>query len=123
MRVGSHECSESTQRSRWSIVLAIALLFASCTALPAFADKSSGTGRKVVTYVKPEYPPMLKSMHIEGMVRLTAIVLPNGNVAAIQVRGGNPILVENAVRAVKTWKYAPGPAQTEEEVVLDFGSK
>ena len=123
MHVGSDKCSESTPRSRWSVGLAIALLFAVCTALPAFAEKPPGVVRKVVTYVKPEYPSMLKSMHIEGMVRLTAVVLPNGNVAAIQVRGGNPILVENAIRAVKTWKYAPGPAQTEEEVVLDFGSK
>jgi hypothetical protein len=51
------------------------------------------------------------------------IVLPNGNVAKINVRGGNPILVENAVKAVKDWKYAPGVSQTEEEVVLNFTDK
>lgn len=122
MRVGC--CSGSSKgirRGPLSLFLALALLFSFSFALPGFAQKN--TGRKVVTYVKPEYPPMLKSMHIEGMVRLTAIVLPSGNVAAIQVRGGNPILVENAIKAVKAWKYSPGSAQTEEEVVLDFGSK
>jgi len=88
----------------------------------AFAQKIV-PARKVVSYVKPAYPPLLKDMHIEGQVRLTAVVLPNGNVVAVQVHGGNPILVENAVKAVKTWKYAPGPTQTEEEIVLDFGSR
>jgi hypothetical protein len=27
------------------------------------------------------------------------------------------------VKAVKVWRYAPGPNQTEEEVVLNFGAK
>jgi len=52
---------------------------------------------------------------------LTAVVLPNGDVAAVQVHGGNPILVDNAITAVKEWKYAPAPSQTEEDVILDFG--
>jgi outer membrane biosynthesis protein TonB len=44
-------------------------------------------------------------------------------VASVKVRGGNPILAENAVKAVKNWKYAPAPSQTEEEVVLDFSDR
>jgi TonB family protein len=77
----------------------------------------------VLSEVKPEYPETLRNLHIEGLVRLTAIVLPNGSVLAVRVRGGNPILVENAVKAVKSWKYAPAAAQTEEEVVLNFNSR
>jgi TonB family protein len=84
------------------------------------AQKSPKVARKVISEVKPAYPATLKNLHIEGLVRLTVIVLPNGNVAKINVRGGNPILVENALNAVKNWKYAPGPSQTEEEVVLNF---
>jgi len=103
-------------------VLPLALGFALGLAPCSFAQKTI-PARKVITYVKPAYPPLLKDMHIEGQVRLTAVVLPNGSVAAVQVHGGNPILVENAVKAVKTWKYAPGPAQTEEDILLDFGSK
>ena len=122
MRLGRwNQDSERTQGIRPAVWLTLLLLVAVGSALPGFAQKNPNPGRKVVTYVKPEYPAMLKSMHIEGMVRLTAIVLPNGSVAAIQVRGGNPILVENAIKAVKTWKYAPAAGQTEEEVVLDFG--
>ena len=84
------------------------------------AQKSPRVARKVITEVKPAYPATLKNLHIEGLVRLTVTVLPNGNVANINVRGGNPILVENALKAVKNWKYAPGFSQTEEEVDPQF---
>jgi TonB family protein len=86
----------------------------------ALAQKSAKSGRKVITRVEPTYPLILKTKHIEGQVRLHAVVLANGNVAAIEVRGGNPILVENAIAAVKAWKFAPAATQTDEEIVLDF---
>jgi TonB family protein len=89
----------------------------------SFAQKTVKPARKVVLQVKTEYPEILKHLHFGGQVRLTAIVLPNGTVANVQVRGGNPILAENAVKAVKNWKYAPAPSQTEEEVVLDFSDR
>ncbi len=87
------------------------------------AQKSPRVARKVISEVKPAYPATLKNLHIEGLVRLTVTVLPNGNVANINVRGGNPILVENALKAVKNWKYAPGFSQTEEEVILNFSDR
>ena len=102
--------------------LALVLCLTAAFVPASLAQKSTKTGRKVISDVKPVYPPTLKSMHIEGLVRLTAIVLPNGSVVAVEVKGGNPILVENAVKAVKAWRYAPGPNQTEEEVVLNFGA-
>ena len=104
-----------------SSTLAVVLcVVVACVPALLAQKNTSKSNRKVISEVKPVYPPTLKSMHIEGLVRLTAIVLPNGSVVAVEVRGGNPILVENAVKAVKAWKYAPAPAQTEEEVVLDF---
>jgi TonB family protein len=84
------------------------------------AQKADRPSRKVISTVKPGYPQTLKNLHIEGLVRLKATVLANGSVGDIQVIGGNPILVENAVKAVKNWKYAPASSQTEEEVVLNF---
>ncbi|MGB2837249.1 MAG: hypothetical protein WBC30_16595 [Candidatus Sulfotelmatobacter sp.] len=53
----------------------------------ALAQKSPRVARKVVSEVKPAYPATLKNLHIEGLVRLTVTVLPNGNVASINVRG------------------------------------
>ena len=123
MRVGrTSHWSAAIPRWLKLAVLSLALALTVGLTSPSFAQKPLKSNRKVVSYVKPAYPPVLRSMHIEGQVRLTAVVLPNGSVAAIEVHGGNPILVENAIKAVKTWKYAPGPAQTEEDVILDFGS-
>jgi TonB family protein len=103
-----------------SATLALLLGVIFTLAPSVLAQSSEKPGRKVISTVKPGYPQTLKDLHIEGLVRLKATVLPNGSVANIQVIGGNPILVENAVKAVKNWKYAPASSQTEEPVVLNF---
>lgn len=93
------------------------------SASPALAQKPRRSDRKVTLEVKPAYPATLKNLHIEGLVRLTVTVLPDGNVSGISVKGGNPILVENALKAVKSWKFAPASSQTEEELTLNFSDR
>jgi TonB family protein len=83
-----------------------------------FAQETSH--RKVVVRVNPEYPETLRIAQIGGLVRLSATVQPNGTVTQVDVRGGNPILAENAQKAVMKWKYAPAASQTVEEVSLSF---
>lgn len=104
-------------------ILMLALVLTLGFVPSSLAQKSSKSSRKVISEVKPAYPLTLKNLHIEGLVRLTAIVLPNGSVAEVEVRGGNPILVENAVKAVKAWKYVPAPSQTEEDVTINFSER
>jgi TonB family protein len=53
-------------------------------------------------------------------VRLTVTVLPNGDVAKVDILGGNPIFVASAINAVRKWKYAPAASQTKEEVQINF---
>jgi outer membrane biosynthesis protein TonB len=81
------------------------------------------TKRKVAVMVEPDYPYILRNGHFEGQVRLEATVLPNGNVSKVEPKGGNPMLSQYAAQAVMHWKYAPGPAQTLEEVVFSFNPK
>jgi TonB family protein len=113
----------SIKRSLGSTTLTLVLCLTTGFAPVLLAQKTGQSARKVISEVKPAYPATLKNLHIEGLVRLTVIVLPNGTVANVAVRGGNPILVENAVKAVKSWKYAPAPSQTEEELVLNFNDR
>jgi len=84
------------------------------------AQSSAKAGRKILVTVKPDYPQTLKTAQIGGLVRLSATVLPNGTVAKVEIRGGNPILAESAVTAVMRWKYAPAPSETNEEISLSF---
>lgn len=83
------------------------------------ADKPTTT-RKIVTQVPAIYPPDLKRASIGGTVRLIINVNPRGGVGLVQVAGGNPILAEAAVRAVKQWKYVPAAASTNIRVELRF---
>lgn len=87
---------------------------------PKLLGEKPAPARRVVSTVKPEYPPLLKYQQIGGLVRLVATVLPDGTVSKVEVRGGNPILAESAVAAVMKWKYAPAASQTTEEVSLSF---
>jgi TonB family protein len=90
------------------------------TVIPLRAQAQEKHERKLVYKVTPEYPLDLKRSHIGGVVRLDVIVTPRGTVDNISVLGGNPILVESALRAVKRWKYAAGDSETTVRVNLEF---
>ncbi len=76
--------------------------------------------RAVVKRVEPEYPETLRQMGIGGSVRLLITVSPSGAVQNTEVLGGNPILAEAAMAAVKRWVYAPAPSRTEIQVTIPF---
>jgi TonB family protein len=108
----------SLRRIFASTTLALCLTAAFVPA--SLAQKAAKSERKVIAFATPEYPDILRHAHVGGVVRLKATVLPNGTVTNVEVLGGNPILAENATTAVKKWKYAPGPAQTIEDISLSF---
>jgi TonB family protein len=76
--------------------------------------------RKVIRNPNPDYPQILKTKGIGGVVRLNARVLADGTVAHVQILGGNPILATCAAIAVMGWRYAPAASPSDEIVVLNF---
>jgi TonB family protein len=76
--------------------------------------------RLLLTQVAPEYPDTLERLRIAGTVRLQVTITAKGAVESISVLGGNPILGEAAVKAVKQWVYAPGPSRTTIQVTIPF---
>ena len=108
-----------------TLAVAILALLAGSRAglIPRLSAQNKKSGREVIHSVKPEYPVIVKNARIGGTVRLSAVVLPNGTVARVQILGGNPILAETASKAVMKWKYALSSTQTNEAVVVDFNSK
>lgn len=78
------------------------------------------SGRKLITQVQPKYPEYLRDHEIGGAVRLSVVVTPNGNVKKVTPIGGNPILIDAAIDAVKQWKYAPSENTDTFEVKLEF---
>jgi TonB family protein len=77
-------------------------------------------GRKIVHRVEPDYPWDLKRAHIGGIVRLELAVSQRGTVDNVSVLGGNPILAQSAVNAVKKWKYTPSDSETNVRVSVEF---
>ena len=100
------------------IVVALVALTASLAAQSAPA--SANSERKITSRVAPSYPELAKKMHIHGMVRVEAVVRPNGFVKSTRVLGGNPVLVEAATEAVAKWKFESAPNETTEVVQLAF---
>jgi outer membrane biosynthesis protein TonB len=77
-----------------------AIITASLAGAQAANSASASSDRKVATRVAPVYPELAKKMHIHGVVRVEAIVRPNGSVKTTRILGGNPVLVDAAVDAV-----------------------
>jgi TonB family protein len=100
-------------------ILARAALFLLVAAGSAAAQEV-GSSRKVVKLVSAEYPAILKQRGIGGSVRMRVVVTPSGSVKDVQVMGGNPILAECAVKAVKQWMFNAAEKEETVDVTLGF---
>jgi TonB family protein len=78
--------------------------------------------RKIVSRVDPEYPATLKRLYIGGVVRVAVLVAPNGIVKSTELLGGNPILGQSTMKAIKQWKYAPASTDETLTVKVEFDS-
>ncbi len=62
---------------------------------------------RVIKQIRPIYPVEARNAHIQGTVRLHAIINKNGDIADLEVLGGPIELVVSAVNAVRQGKYHP----------------
>jgi TonB family protein len=65
------------------------------------------TAAKLIHQEFPEYPLEAKLEHIQGTVRLHAIIAKDGSIRDLQLISGNCFLVESAMDAVNRWRYSP----------------
>ena len=92
------------------------------------ASTNSGAetaGTRLIRRVNPDYPEEARRNKIQGPVVLEVQVLGNGNVGAIEIAAGNPVLAEAAVHAVKQWKYQAyvvdgRPVQSQMRITIRF---
>jgi len=87
-------------------------------AVPAHSQENNA--RKVLKKAPVQYPSILKSKGIGGVVRLRVFIKPDGTVRDAEVIGGNPILAESAQKSVIQWKFTPGSSETTMEVSVVF---
>jgi TonB family protein len=115
---------EATSRRvhiRWSFLFLLGLVMMLASAnLAAQTHDQNVFERKLITRIEPEYPDALKKLYIGGAVRVEVVVAPNGSVKSVTLLGGNPILGQSTMKAMKLWKYAPAASEETFTVKLEF---
>lgn len=67
------------------------------------------TSPRVVRDVRPDYTPEAMRNKVEGIVDMEAIVQPDGRVGAVRViQTLDPGLDQQAIEAVRQWRFTPG---------------
>lgn len=100
--------------------LALIGLSAMAIATPLPAAAQAELNRKVKTKVAPEYPELARRINLRGTVKLLVVVQPNGTVKDTKVMGGNPILVNAAIDALKKWKFEASSEETAGTIEFKF---
>jgi protein TonB len=80
---------------------------------------------KLLSQVRPVYPPEAKAQGIEGLVRLEATLGKDGKVENLQVLSGDPLLAAAALDAVQQWQYQTtllngDPVEVVTEIQVNF---
>jgi periplasmic protein TonB len=79
----------------------------------------------LVHRVEPSYPTLAKAARVQGEVVLTAIISTAGEIENLQLVSGHPMLVPEAIAAVKQWRYKPyllngQPVEVETTITVIF---
>jgi len=106
----------------WRISNAVYLLIAALVFHPLLVGQQAEPdgSRKVLSRVMPVYPELARRTNVTGTVKLDALIAPDGKVAATEVVGGNPILIQCAVDAVRKWRFEVSAQQTKQRIELKF---
>ena len=102
---------------QWILVLCLVVV-----PLQSFGESTNlgGGSRTVRVGSKPEYPAIARKMAIRGVVQLWVKVTSEGSVREVGVVGGNPVLVEASITAVKKWHYEATGKESLEPVKFTF---
>jgi TonB family protein len=106
---------------QWATIGVWALLIAATTMFQSLPAAAQGElARKAKTKVAPVYPELARRMNITGTVKVLVVVSPNGALKDTKVVGGNPLLVNAAMDALKKWRFEPADAESSGTVEFKF---
>ena len=100
------------------VALFAAVLIVSAS-VPGCAQESL-SNRRIVDRTTPDYPLIARHMGLQGVVKIDALVGPDGRVKEVAVKGGHPVLAQSAAVAVRHWRWEPAPHETHELVEVKF---
>ena len=101
--------------------LLLFLLLSGCVSSPGLAQVQQPAGaRKLIAKTNPAYPALARNMNLSGAVKLEVLVLANGSVKTVLIKGGNPLLARAAENAVRDWKWEKSDHDTTEALEIKF---
>lgn len=109
-------------RSLWrSVLVVLVFVLASALFAPlAGAQQETTSKRRIVTRAVAPYPALARHMALAGVVKVDALVAPDGTVKTLDVKGGHPVLAQAAANAIRQWKWEPAPRESHELVEIRF---
>ena len=106
---------------QWAVTGLLALVATAAVTLQPLPAMAQGElARKPRTKVAPVYPELARRMNITGTVKVLVVVTPNGSLKDTKVVGGNPLLVNAAMDALKKWKFEPADSESSGTVEFKF---
>ncbi len=109
----------SPRRSQW-LCPALALINVGLLLAVHVGAQQGGAPRKMVEKTAAPYPPLARSMALQGTVKVEAVVAPDGSVKSVDIKGGHPVLAQAAANAVRHWKWEAAARETRESVEVKF---
>jgi TonB family protein len=106
-------------RARRSTILFLIVIACGCT-LSLHQMGAQQAARRVIERTAPAYPPLARSMALQGIVKVDALVAPDGTVKAVEIKGGHPVLAQAAVNTVRHWKWEASSHESHELVEVKF---
>jgi TonB family protein len=96
------------------------LTFVAAATFQPLAIAQGELSRKAKTKVAPAYPELARRMNITGTVKVLVVVTASGSLKDTKVVGGNPLLVNAAMDALKKWKFEPADSESSGTVEFKF---
>jgi TonB family protein len=88
-------------RMRRSLLVIVTLCVLACCSF----GQTNTTLPTVTAFECPKYPPKAESMRLQGMVKLE-VTTDGHQVTDVKLLPSHPVLAEEAVKNVRTWKFA-----------------
>ena len=98
----------------------LCLLLAGAWLISALFAQEGASKRKIVMKSNATYPSLARHMALSGVVKIDAVVAPDGTVKALDVKGGHPVLAQAASNTIRQWKWEPATHESHELVEIRF---
>ena len=97
------------------------LLLAAILFIVLISSQAQDAGkRRIVEHSAPAYPTLARNMALQGIVKVDALVAPDGTVKGAEIKGGHPVLAQAAINAVRHWRWEPSAHESHEVVEVKF---